>query len=81
MDSELQDAFNRWDSGKVGKAYQAKVIPEPILDAARKVANPDYEAAYEALTKATGGHTPMAIHPATVRQIINAALGIIEDTE
>ncbi len=62
--SDLQDALDNLDD-IVRKGYG---VPPVIVAAARRVANPDYEAAAEIIGS--------VIQPAFVRMAVNAALGI-----
>ncbi len=78
--SELQDALDWYEEGEpMGTGMPPGDRMVLIVDAARRVANPDYEAAAE--VDAT--HRP-GVGPVTdrkrVKVIVNAALGITKDT-
>ncbi len=79
MDSELQKAIDDYDAGlAAGGMVSENIEPDPIVEAARKVANPDIEAAAEVLD-------PYMVHPLEVMEatkaVVAAALGITEDAE
>ncbi len=81
MDSELQKALDIVElidsTQPVFKNYEVWIVKRPVIDAARKVANPDIEAAAEVLD-------PYMVHPLEVMEatkaVVAAALGITEDT-
>ncbi len=75
MDSELQKAL-KWDEDIREALYDLPYSDDltkafnTTLDAARLVANPDYQAAYKAFDSGL-----------SVPSIVDAALGTTEDTE
>ena len=78
--SDLQDALDLWDIN------QRPTWVEPIVEAARRVANPDIEAAAKAVSIYVHGYEPLS--PDQMRLLekqltvgIDAALSITEDTE
>ncbi len=77
--SDLTDALDVWDQ-TLGPTQD--LLPETtkvIVDAARKVANLDIEAAASILAyNETGGH-PHSAHTKKAKRIVNAALGITDD--
>ena len=85
--SDLQDLIDQWDTGVAAKSYPETSIV-PFVEAARKWANPDYEAAAVVLWDAT---FPRGVHwrklsPETREQYLalaaeafDVALGDTED--
>jgi hypothetical protein len=84
--SDLQDALDRFTlalpllDGKGEGAAQYRDDAQVIVDAARKIADPDYEAAYRALQGALGHHRDGTVE-SWVRGIVDAALGTSEDPQ
>ena len=76
MDSELQAALKEWDDG-----YNIGPHMIVLADAARRVANPDYEAAHIIAEGIDGLPENAKLWHALADEIVNAALGITEDTE
>ena len=72
--SDLQDQIRRWDQNLMPTQM------ETLMDAARRVANPDYEVAHTTLVQLMTSDLPMM---EVAKRIVNAALGIdpTEDTE
>ena len=74
MATELQDAADRL-------ANRIPLEPgdrEILVEAARRVANPDYEAFHKALYEWYHSERPMS--PDVEKELLNAALGVTEDT-
>ncbi len=84
MDSERQAALDRFIVGRRAPGMPKEVNDdlEIIFEAARKVANPDYEAAAIQVRKiARPEDFPDVVTiDYLTRLIVNAALGITEDT-
>ena len=83
MSDLLDAALERWDGWQLGD-WPIPDIPDlgtmdTILDAARKVANLDYDAARDALIAWDNGENSRYVSGAAA--IVDAALGIGEDTE
>ncbi len=71
--TDLQDEIQRWDQGFLPMRM------ETLMEAARKYANPDYEAAAEPWWAffEESGHTAED----TIQAIVDAALGVTEKNE
>ncbi len=69
--SDLQDALDKYD--KTGSAYGNVSL---FVEAARKYANPDYEAALTIYDAASPNHPDEVSY---VRAIVDAALSVTED--
>ena len=77
MDSELQDALDnmsRYGFPAIDTPREW-VVTDVIVEAARKVANPDYEVAYKEWKYFLVQH-PSGPHRDAIKTAVNAALGI-----
>ncbi len=70
MDSELQDALDWYDGVEIGSESELTVI----VEAARKVANPDYRA-HVRQNKA------LNVSDADAKAIVDAVLSVTEDAD
>ncbi len=79
--SELLNALDQWD--RFDFATFSPEQAETIVEAARKVADPDYEAAADAfiseMIRIDPGKTAYGVEMRAIHAAINAALGITDD--